>query len=58
MGINDKDYDINLKNIGSVLSFMTEGPAKAWADQYTEKALIQSQTLGLTLEFILSSGKP
>ena len=33
MGINDKDYDTYLKKIGFVLSFMTEGPAKAWADQ-------------------------
>ena len=47
MGINDKDYDTNLKKIGFILSFMTEGPAKAWADQYTKNALTQNQTLGL-----------
>ena len=50
MGINDKDYDTNLKKIRFVLSFMTEGPAKAWADQHIENALIQNQTLGLNLE--------
>ena len=49
MGITDKDYDTNLKKIGFVLSFMTEGPAKAQADQYTKNALTQNQTLGLNL---------
>ena len=49
MGINDKDYDTDLKKIGFILSFMTKGPAKAWADQYTENALTQNQTLGLNL---------
>ena len=33
MGINNKNYDTNLKKIGFVLSSMSEGPAKAWADQ-------------------------
>ena len=49
MEINDKDCDTNLKKIGFVLSFMTEGPAEAWADPYTENALTQNQTLGLNL---------
>ena len=41
MGINDKKYDTDLKTIGFILSFMTEGPAEAWADQYTKNALTQ-----------------
>ena len=53
MGTNDKDYDINLKKI----AFMTEGPAKAWADQYTENALTQNQTLGLNLGIYLEFRK-
>ena len=32
MGINNKDYDTDLKKIRFILFFMTEGPAKAWAD--------------------------
>ena len=57
MGINDKDYDTNLKKIGFILSFLTEGLAKAWADQYTENALTQNQTLGLNLGIYSMSRK-
>ena len=39
MGINKKDYDNDFKKIGFVLSFMTKGPAEAWADPYTENTL-------------------
>ena len=49
MAINIKDYDTNLEKIEFVLSFMTKGPAKAWADQYTKNALTQNQALGLNL---------
>ena len=30
LGINKKVYDDNLKKIGFILSFMTEGQAEAW----------------------------
>ena len=32
LGINKKVYDDDLKKIGFILSFMTEGQAEAWAD--------------------------
>ena len=49
MGINDKGYNTDLK-IGFILSFMTKGPAKAWANQYTENTLTHTQALGLNLK--------
>ena len=49
MGINEKDYNNNLKKIGFVLSFMTRGPAKAWTDQYTKNTLSLNQNQGLNL---------
>jgi hypothetical protein len=38
MTINKKLYDNDLVKIGFVLSFMTEGQAAAWADQFVEEA--------------------
>ena len=38
MTINRKLYDTDLVKIGFVLSFMTEGQASAWADQFVEEA--------------------
>ena len=38
MLINKKLYDTDLVKIGFVLSFMTEGQAAAWADQFVEEA--------------------
>jgi Ty3 transposon capsid-like protein/Zinc knuckle len=38
MTINKKLYDTDLVKIGFVLSFMTEGQAAAWADQFVEEA--------------------
>ena len=42
VGINNKDYDTNLKKIRFILSLMTEEPAEAWADQYTKNTLTQN----------------
>ena len=36
-GINKKVYNDDLKKIGFILSFMTEGQAEAWADQFVEE---------------------
>ena len=41
LGINKKVYDDDLKKIGFILSFMTEGQAEAWADQFVEEAQTQ-----------------
>ena len=41
LGINKKVYDNDLKKIGFILSFMTEGQANAWADQFVEEAQTQ-----------------
>ena len=41
LGINKKVYDSDLKKIGFILSFMTEGQAEAWADQFVEEAQTQ-----------------
>ena len=38
LGINKKVYNDDLKKIGFILSFMTEGQAEAWADQFVEEA--------------------
>ena len=38
MTINKKLYDNDLVKIGFVLSFMAEGQAAAWADQFVEEA--------------------
>ena len=42
LGINKKVYDNDLKKIGFILSFMTEGQAEAWADQFVEEAQTQN----------------
>ena len=42
LGINKKVYDDDLKKIGFILSFMTEGQAEAWADQFVEEARTQN----------------
>ena len=41
LSINKKVYNDNLKKIGFILSFMTEGQAEAWADQFVEEAQTQ-----------------
>ena len=41
LGINKKVYDDDLKKIGFILSFMTEGQAEAWANQFVEEAWTQ-----------------
>ena len=41
LSINKKVYNDDLKKIGFILSFMTEGQAEAWADQFVEKAWTQ-----------------
>ena len=38
MLINDQVYNNDIRKIGFVLSFMTEGAAAAWADQFLEEA--------------------
>ena len=38
LAINHKTYDDDLKKIGFILSFMTEGQAAAWGDQFMEEA--------------------
>ena len=48
LGINKKVYDDDLKKIGFILSFMTEGQAEAWADQFVEEA--QTQNPGPNLD--------
>lgn len=47
MGINDKSYSNDLKKIGFVLSFMTKGQAKGWADQFIEQANNQNSNPGI-----------
>ena len=42
LGINKKVYNNDLKKIGFILSFMTEGQAEAWADQFVEEAQTQN----------------
>ena len=41
LSINKKVYNDDLKKIGVILSFMTEGQAEAWADQFVEEAQTQ-----------------
>ena len=41
LGINKKVYDDDLEKICFILSFMTEGQAEAWADQFVEEARTQ-----------------
>ena len=56
LSINKKVYDNDLKKIGCILSFMTEGQAQAWADQFVEEAQIQNPgpnlDLGTNEEFV------
>ena len=49
LGINKKVYDNDLKKIGFILSFMTEGQAEAWADQFVEEARTQNPGPNLDL---------
>ena len=46
MTINKKIYDNDLVKIGFILSFMTEGQAAAWADQFIEEAANASTAAG------------
>ena len=46
MTINKKLYDNDLVKIGFVLSFMTEGQAAAWADQFVEEAAKKTTVRG------------
>ena len=52
----NKVYNNDLKKIGFILSFMTEGQAKAWADQFVEEARTQNPgpdlDLGTYEEFV------
>ena len=56
LGINKKVYDDDLKKIGFILSFMTEGQAEAWANQFVEEAWTQNPgpdlDLGTYEEFV------
>ena len=47
--INQEVYDNDLKKIGYVLSFMTEGQAAAWAAQFVETGLSKKVTGTLAL---------
>ena len=49
LGINKKVYDDDLKKIGFILSFMTEGQAEAWADQFVKEAQTQNPRPDLDL---------
>ena len=49
MLINRKIYDSDLVKIGFVLSFMTEGQAAAWADQFVEEQAKQAAATGTEL---------
>ena len=48
--INKKLYDNDLVKIGFVLSFMTEGQAAAWADQFVEERQKLATTTGRELD--------
>ena len=49
LGIHKKVYNDDLKKIGFILSFMTEGQAEAWADQFVEEAQTQNPGPNLNL---------
>ena len=49
LGINKKVYNDDLKKIGFILSFMTEGQAEAWANQFVEEAWTQNPGPDLNL---------
>ena len=49
LAINKKIYDDDLKKIGFTLSFMTEGQAEAWADQFVEQCQAKNPDADLDL---------
>ena len=50
MLVNDKIYDTDLKKIAFMLSFMTEGQAEAWADQFVEAAYTRATINKTTID--------
>ena len=56
LSINKKVYNNDLKKIGFILSFITEGQAEAWADKFIEEARTQNPgpdlDLGTYKEFV------